>query len=109
MAEDHPTSGHTSHSYFEWQLSTLMFAYDAVEPLRRDDDEGIAKREVAAREELYKMAHSVLPREYIENPQSDFPPEIVQMLTYATLRRAMAIVEEIAPEHMRGVAAVPGE
>ena len=33
----HPMS-ETTHSYYDWQVSTLLLAYDAVEPLGRDDE-----------------------------------------------------------------------
>lgn len=80
-----------THSYFDWQISTLMLAYDLVEPLDRDDSEGHGKRDEAVREELRKMVHDTLPKSYFENPQKDFSPAIVSMLTRATLRRAAEI------------------
>ena len=86
-----------THSYFDWQVSTLMLAYDTVEPLDREDEEGQAKREEAVRRELYHLAHAVLPEDYLKNPGEDFPPEIVMLLTRATVARAaqiMGMVEE---------------
>lgn len=83
-----------THSYYDWQVSTLMLAYDVVEPLARDDSAALADREQNVRVELRDMVHSVLPRDYLQNPQSEFPPEIVAALTRATLARAMAIVGE---------------
>jgi len=83
----------STHSYYDWQISTLMLAYDVVQPLSRDDQQRLGEREQAVREELHAMVHEVLPQEYLENPGSEFPPEMVSQLTRATLRRAMAIVE----------------
>lgn len=86
-----------THSYFDWQLSTLMLAYDTVEPLDREDVESQAKREEGIRRELYDLAHAVLPEEFLKNPTNDFPPEIVMLLTRATVARAaqiMGMVEE---------------
>ena len=82
-----------THSYFDWQISTLMLAYDLVEPLGRDDSEGHGKRDEAVREELRVMVHETLPASYLDNPESSFPPKIVAMLTRATLRRAAEIAE----------------
>ena len=81
-----------THSYYDWQLSTLLLAYDAVEPLRRDDEDGLGRRQRAVEEELHRMAHEVLPEDYRRNPEREFPPEVVVMLTRATLRRAASIV-----------------
>ncbi len=81
-----------THSYYEWQVSTLMLAYDVAEPLSRDDDEALAQREQNVQQELHRMVHGVLPQEYLTNAQQDFPPEMVQILTRATIQRAMMIV-----------------
>lgn len=81
-----------THSYYDWQVSTLMLAYDVVEPLPRTDDQRIAEREQKVREELRDMVHRVLPRDYLENPQAEFPPHIVAILTRATIARANEIL-----------------
>jgi len=81
-----------THSYYEWQLSTLMLAYDAVDPLERDDSDAHAKRQQDCEKELYDLVQAVLPKDYLENPQEDFPPDVVVELTKATIRRAATIV-----------------
>ena len=81
-----------THSYYDWQVSTLLLAYDAVEPLARDDEANLARRQRAVEEELHRMAHEVLPEDYRRDPEREFPPEVVVMLTRATLRRAATIV-----------------
>ena len=84
-----------THSYYDWQLSTLMLAYDVIQPLDRDDSEGLAKREDKVQHELRDMVHAVLPKDYLENPQAEFPPQIVAILTVATLQRAVEIVSRL--------------
>ncbi len=86
-----------THSYYDWQVSTLMLAYDVIEPLDRDDTAALAEREHKVRLELRDMVHSVLPQDYLQNPQHEFPPEIVALLTRATLSRAMAIISQNKP------------
>lgn len=81
-----------THSYYDWQVSTLMLAYDVAEPLPRTDEKRLAEREQKVQEELRDMVHKVLPKQYLDNPQSDFPPQVVSLLTRATLARAHAIV-----------------
>ena len=81
-----------THSYYDWQVSTLMLAYDAVEPLGRADDAGLQAREEGVQRELQRMVQDVLPEDYRQNPERDFPPGVVVLLTTATLRRAAQIV-----------------
>jgi hypothetical protein len=81
-----------THSYYDWQVSTLLLAYDLIEPLARNDVEALGRRQQAVEMELHQMAQAVLPREYLENPQVDFPPELVMAMTRATLSRAAQIV-----------------
>ena len=81
-----------THSYYDWQVSTLMLAYDVVEPLSREDEAGLGRRQRAVEEELHRMVQAVLPEEYRRDPAREFPPEVVVMLTRATLRRAGEIV-----------------
>lgn len=81
-----------THSYYDWQLSTLLLAYDAVEPLARDDAAALAERQQQVETELHDLAHAVLPPDYLANPQREFPPDVVIAMTRATLRRAATIV-----------------
>lgn len=81
-----------THSYYDWQVSTLMLAYDTVEPLDRDDDAAQARREESVQQELLGLAHAILPEDYLKNPEADFPPDIVMLLTRATIARAAQIM-----------------
>lgn len=80
------------HSYVDWQISTLMLAYDAMDPLDRDDIEGLGRRENTVVTELQQLARAVLPVEYLLNPQQEYPPEVVMLLTRATVARAAIIL-----------------
>ena len=80
-----------THSYYDWQVSTLLLAYDVVDPIAREDVEGLAKRQQDVELELHQMVHAILPADYRDNPGRDFPPALVIELTRATLRRASAI------------------
>ena len=86
-----------THSYFDWQVSTLMLAYDTMEPLNREDETAQAAREQAVQQELFDLAHAVLPEEYLKNPSADFPPDIVMLLTRATIARAAQIMGMTEP------------
>lgn len=82
----------STHSYYEWQISTLMLAYDAVDPIPRNEEKRIATRQMEVEEEVHRLAHSVIPQAYRENPQLDFPAPIVVLLTHATVKRAAEIL-----------------
>ncbi|HEY0008114.1 MAG TPA: hypothetical protein VGB55_05280 [Tepidisphaeraceae bacterium] len=81
-----------SHSYYEWQVSTLMLAYDVIEPISRHDEKRLAERNNAVEQEIHEMAHRVIPQAYRDNPQMEFPPAIIVLLTKATLARAARII-----------------
>ena len=78
----------TTHSYLDWQISTLMLAHDVAVPIDRDDTERLTEREMAVKQEVHTLAMATIPASYRENPSDEFPAEIVVMLTRATLQRA---------------------
>jgi hypothetical protein len=81
----------TTHSYLDWQISTLMLAHDVADPIKRHDTARLTQRQQAVEKEVHDIAMSTIPSSYRENPKDDFPPEIVTLLTRATLRRAAEI------------------
>lgn len=80
-----------SHSYYDWQVSTLMLAYDVVDPLDRGDVAGQQKRAQACEEEVRQIALAIIPSDFQRDPSREFPPELVIEMTKATLRRAAHI------------------
>lgn len=86
------SESHGSHSYFDWQVSTLLLAYDVVEPLERGDDARLTERQKAVDLEVHELAMKTIPAAYRKNPGLEFPPAVVMLLTRATLTRAMEII-----------------
>ncbi|MGF1632488.1 MAG: hypothetical protein ACFCVE_01450 [Phycisphaerae bacterium] len=80
-----------THSYYEWQLSTLMLAYDATDPKPRDDVEAIGQRQMHCENELYELSRAIIPAEFLENPERELPPEITRDFTRAVIARAAQI------------------
>lgn len=78
-------------NYYEWQVSTLMLAYDLADPITPGDDQRLEARRQAIAEEVGQMVRDLLPPEYLENPEKDFPPELMMQITRATLQRAMEV------------------
>ncbi len=87
-----------THSYFDWQVSTLMLAYDVTDPLPRADHNRINERQTKVEQELQDIAHRVIPPAYHEHPEMEFPPAVVMLLTRATLTRAAEIVGILKPQ-----------
>jgi hypothetical protein len=80
-----------THSYYDWQVSTLMLAYDATDPIPRSDEKRLAERQQAVEKEIHDLAHATIPPAYRENPGMEFPPAVVILLTRATLKRAAEV------------------
>jgi hypothetical protein len=85
-------SSEGTHSYFDWQVSTLMLAYDVVDPIPRSEDRRVAERQQEVEREIHALAQATIPPTYREHPELNFPPAVVMLLTRATLRRAAEIV-----------------
>ena len=81
-----------THSYYDWQLSTLLLAYDAADPLPRSDVAGLQKRQQQCEREVREIALSAIPTEYQRDPTREIPPQLAVGITRATLKRAAQIV-----------------
>ena len=81
-----------THSYFDWQVSTLMLAYDVTDPVRRSDLAAQQARQQKVELEVRDLALAVIPQDYQRDPSRELPPEIIMEMTRATLRRAAHIV-----------------
>lgn len=90
MSDPAATSG--THSYYDWQLSTLLLAYDAADPLPRSDSEGLARRQQHCEREVREIALSVIPPDFQRDPTRQIPPHVAVEITRATVRRAAQII-----------------
>ena len=88
---DATESGGT-HSYYDWQVSTLLLAYDVNEPLPREDVAGLQKRQQHCELEVREIAIKVIPPDFQRDPVRELPPDVVIGMTRATLRRAAEII-----------------
>ena len=88
-------AGHShdsTHSYFDWQVSTLMLAYDVVDPVSRDDLAAQQARQQRAEEEVRDLALAAIPEEFQRDETRELTPEVVMQMTRSTLKRASEIV-----------------
>ncbi len=95
MTMDPQRSPGGTHSYYDWQVSTLLLAYDTVEPLAREDVASLQKRQQAVELEVRKIALSVIPPAYERSPEKEIPPEVILEITKATLRRAAEVARVV--------------
>ena len=92
MAEG-PDESRGTHSLYDWQLSTLMLAYDAADPIDRADGEAMRRREQAVMQELQQIAVRVVPKEYWEDAGKPLTPQLAHDLTKAVIRRAAEVID----------------
>lgn len=88
-----PDEGGPLLNYYEWQVSTLLLAYDLADPLPPKEEQRLEARREAVAEEVGALVRGLLPQEYLENPEKDFPPELMMQITRATLKRAAEIAD----------------
>ena len=69
-----------THSYFDWQVSTLMLAYDVIDPIPRQEDRRIAERQRSVDQEIHDLAQATIPDAYKANPELEFPPAVVMLV-----------------------------
>jgi hypothetical protein len=86
QSESNPLQG-----YYEWQVSTLLLAYDLAEPIGRGEDETAQIRRDQVEGEVSELTLNQLPQRYKDQPELDWPPEVMMAITRATLQRASAI------------------
>ncbi|QQE11648.1 hypothetical protein JD969_19535 [Planctomycetota bacterium] len=80
------------YGYFEWQISTLMLAYDVHDPILGDDEATAEKRRSKIEQEVKHITLDVVPEEYKNNQDLDWPAELLREITKTTLLRAAQII-----------------
>ena len=88
-----PDHSRGTHSLYDWQLSTLMLAYDASDPLPRADGEAMGRREQAVMQELQQIAMRVVPAEFWKDGTRPLTPQLAHDLTKAVIRRAAEVID----------------
>lgn len=94
---DNPLQG-----YFEWQVTTILLAYDLVDPIERDDTEAAERRRRRVEEEVSQLSLSVIPDQYKQDPNANWPPEVMMTITKATLLRTFEIAGNALDDMVSG-------
>jgi len=89
MAEENQSN--PLQGYYEWQITTLLLAYDLAEPITRGDDETAQTRRDQVEGEVSELTLGELPQQYKDNPELDWPADVMMAITRATLQRASRI------------------
>lgn len=80
-------------SYYEWQVTTLMLAYDLADPVPRTQKHRVEQRRTQVEDEVRDLSLAIIPAEYKDNPNLDWPPEVMMQITRATLKRAAELAD----------------
>ncbi|MEM9881659.1 MAG: hypothetical protein AAF800_01930 [Planctomycetota bacterium] len=77
--------------YFDWQVTTLMLAYDLQDPVDPADEGAGERRRRAVEEEVRAFSLAVVPDVYQNDPSLAWPADVMRDLTRATLGRAAQV------------------
>ncbi len=90
MTDQH-AAANPMQGYFDWQVNTLMLAYDLGSPVRGDDADGAERRRRSVENEVRTLTLAIVPDIYQEDPELAWPPEVMMDITRATLLRAAEV------------------
>ncbi|QDU33576.1 hypothetical protein KS4_16270 [Poriferisphaera corsica] len=93
MEQQHQQPEDLLQGYFEWQISTLMLAYDVNDPILDDDEATAEKRRTRIEQEVKHITLAVVPEKFQKNQDLDWPPELLRDITKTTLLRAAGIIQ----------------
>ena len=88
--DDSPSES-AMQGYYDWQVTTLMLAYDLNDPIDAADPDAGEQRRRSIEEEVRAMTLSVVPDIYKNDPNLDWPPELMMSITRVTLKRAAEV------------------
>jgi len=77
--------------YFDWQVTTLMLAYDLRSPIERGDAQGAMARRGHVEQEVCDLTLPLIPDLYKNDASLEWPPAIMMSITRATLCKASEI------------------
>lgn len=84
--DDNPLQG-----YFDWQVTTLLLAHDLMDPIPADNPEAIEQRRTRIEQEVRDFTLTVVPEMYLNDPNLNWPSEVMMTITRATFDRVNQI------------------
>ncbi len=91
MAEHTHDEPSALQGYYDWQVNTLMLAYDLQAPLTGGDEDAHMKRRTGIEHEVRELTLAVVPDVYKNDPSLDWPADVMMDITRATLYRASQV------------------
>ena len=91
MPDPHTQDDNPLQGYFDWQVTTLLLAYDLVDPIPGDKPELAQDRRMKTEQEVRDLSLAVIPEQYLSNPELDWPPDVMMAITRATFNRVNEI------------------
>ncbi len=90
---DHPHEQNDNplQGYFDWQVTTLLLAYDLVDPIPADAAQAIEDRRTKTEQEVRDLSLAAIPEKYKADPSLDWPPDVMMAITKATFKRVNQI------------------
>lgn len=88
---DHNHDDNPLQGYFDWQVTTLLLAYDLVDPIPGDAAKAIEERRTRTEQEVRELSLAVIPEKYKSDPSLDWPPDVMMAITRATFKRVTEI------------------
>lgn len=90
MAHEHAHDDEQSplQGYFDWQVNTLMLAYDLKHPIERGDAQGAMQRRAQVEREVSDFTLALIPDIYRNDPSLEWPASIMMEITRTTLKKA---------------------
>ncbi|GAB4110136.1 MAG: hypothetical protein Kow00105_18850 [Phycisphaeraceae bacterium] len=92
MADDSSHVDNPLQGYFDWQVTTLLLAYDLNDPIPGDRPELAQQRRMKVEQEVRDFSLAVVPEKYKQDPTLDWPPEVMMAITRATFERVNEIL-----------------
>lgn len=91
MRDDHVHDDNPLQGYFDWQVTTLLLAYDLADPIPADAAKAIEGRRAKTEQEVRDLSLASIPEKYKADPSLDWPPDVMMAITKATFKRVNQI------------------
>lgn len=92
MEHEHNHDDNPLKPYFDWQVTTIMLAHDLVDPI--EDDQAVAeRRRLEIERQVSEMVLAMVPDVYKNDPELQWPPDMLRNITRRTFARVQEILE----------------
>ena len=81
----------TMQGYYDWQVTTLMLAYDLNDPIDASDPGAGERRRRSIEDQVRRLTLQQVPDIYQNDPTLDWPPSLMMTITRATLQHAAQV------------------